>query len=517
MIDSMTPAAFREAIRQKARDYQNAERELCDMLAAVDQAQLWRAWGYSSLAHYAEDELELTHRKALELIRVAGRLKSLPELDRAFREKGVPFSKIREATRVATPGTDAEWARTVQERPYREIERAVFTQYREETITLRVDMTPEEYERLERAVEAVRRGRGRAVSLASCLDAIAASFLVAKSGKDGSSRFPGGEATSPFTQVIYRCDDCSRAEVQTRRGRAVVSPGGLAQAECDALIVRDGQRARCVVPRAVARAAWARSRGSCERCSQRGWLHLHHRTPVAEGGKHSLENLRLLCSTCHGAVHRDHAAHRACEERRGGDALRPKETVFAGASPGRQAGGDSPPTSPGNMTLGEPAAPWGRAPVESVSSSLPDRDPRASVVGHTRAGMRAQNRETPERRASGRTDACPYPRGYDACATRNSDAHGKPGRMSTQTGRTDERLAMARGAIRSDFDRLSAAGFRVRGHPSGRTPQSHERGHFGTNGDSSCSSAGPPGLNPPWEVDIVPVIECRPNLSVGRS
>jgi 5-methylcytosine-specific restriction endonuclease McrA len=32
-------------------------------------------------------------------------------------------------------------------------------------------------------------------------------------------------------------------------------------------------------------------------------LHAHHRKPVARGGAHTLDNLALLCVSCHGHTH----------------------------------------------------------------------------------------------------------------------------------------------------------------------------------------------------------------------
>jgi hypothetical protein len=225
-------------------------------------------------------------------------------LNKAFRDADVPFSKVREATRVATPGSDAQWARTVLEKPYREVEREVFADRRAATITVKLELSVEEYDRFERGIEAVRQRQGRRTGMAECLDLMATAYLALEAGKDGASRYPDGAVGTPFTQVIYRCEACEKAEIETRRGRARVDQTTLAQAACDSTVIRDGKRVRRVVPRPVARAVWSRARGRCETCGQRGWLHLHHRVPVEVGGKHDADNLTLLCSSCHRAAHR---------------------------------------------------------------------------------------------------------------------------------------------------------------------------------------------------------------------
>lgn len=58
------------------------------------------------------------------------------------------------------------------------------------------------------------------------------------------------------------------------------------------------------IPAPIRRQVWQRDTGQCsykspngKRCGERGNLHLDHVRPFALGGKHSKENLRLLCRT----------------------------------------------------------------------------------------------------------------------------------------------------------------------------------------------------------------------------
>jgi hypothetical protein len=392
----VTREELREEIKKAASDYQSSERRLCDLLSAVDQCRFWQAWGFSSLAHYAEDELGLSHRKALELLRVSASLQALPKLSRAFREEGVPFSKVREATRVATPGTDAEWARKVVEKPYRQIEQEVFSSRRAQTVTLKLEMTMDEYDRFDRAVEAVRRRRGRGTTLNQCLDLLASTFLTLGPSRDGSSGYPAGGQTAPFTQVIYRCERCERAEVQTRKGSGGVSDETLRLAACDSVILRDGKRVRREIPLAISRAVWTRARGCCESCGQRGWLHLHHRSSVEEGGKHSADNLVLLCSACHRAEHREGVVSPWASE--AGRASGPGEEAREGARKGaRDAGTEAvgadtrgrsyPRGHEGSVRCG---AAEGEAKLPPRGRAQPPDHrpaPPALVGSHTRAGM----------------------------------------------------------------------------------------------------------------------------------
>ncbi|MCA9777099.1 MAG: HNH endonuclease [Candidatus Eremiobacteraeota bacterium] len=59
------------------------------------------------------------------------------------------------------------------------------------------------------------------------------------------------------------------------------------------------------VPNATIRKLYARANKRCERCQTSGCrLHIHHCTPVSEGGgDNSLATLELLCSACHSLEH----------------------------------------------------------------------------------------------------------------------------------------------------------------------------------------------------------------------
>ena len=41
----------------------------------------------------------------------------------------------------------------------------------------------------------------------------------------------------------------------------------------------------------------------CVLCGLEGYVELHHIIPISEGGTHDIENLQLLCDTCHRKTH----------------------------------------------------------------------------------------------------------------------------------------------------------------------------------------------------------------------
>jgi len=62
-----------------------------------------------------------------------------------------------------------------------------------------------------------------------------------------------------------------------------------------------GARSRRYIPAAIRREVWRRDGGQCAfvgpagRCTERGFVEYHHRTPFADGGATTVENLELRC------------------------------------------------------------------------------------------------------------------------------------------------------------------------------------------------------------------------------
>ncbi len=64
---------------------------------------------YARLGDYARERLGLSGRQLQELARVHRALEGLPALERALREKALPWSKVRLVARVATAEDEAAW------------------------------------------------------------------------------------------------------------------------------------------------------------------------------------------------------------------------------------------------------------------------------------------------------------------------------------------------------------------------------------------------------------------------
>jgi 5-methylcytosine-specific restriction endonuclease McrA len=69
--------------------------------------------------------------------------------------------------------------------------------------------------------------------------------------------------------------------------------------------MKPGRPSKRPIPKEVADAVIARAAGACEACRfTLGEIgHMHHRKLRSQGGQHTLENLLLVHTQCHDAIH----------------------------------------------------------------------------------------------------------------------------------------------------------------------------------------------------------------------
>ena len=78
-------------------------------LLAIERSQSYLEFGCSSAVHYAVSQLGLSAQNARATLRVTRQLEDLPLLTLAAEEGWLPWSKLREVARVATPETESHW------------------------------------------------------------------------------------------------------------------------------------------------------------------------------------------------------------------------------------------------------------------------------------------------------------------------------------------------------------------------------------------------------------------------
>lgn len=159
-------------------------------LLAIDETKLHETHGYSSSIHYAVCVLGLGEKEAQGLRRVAFCLESLPVLTRAAELGQVPWGKLSEIVRKASPETEAVWLAIAAKKSCREIEKLVrSTEYGklpwdedqepEAPLTrLSLSLNPETSVLLERAVHSISQAAGKPMSTAEVLEHLMVEHLA---------------------------------------------------------------------------------------------------------------------------------------------------------------------------------------------------------------------------------------------------------------------------------------------------------------------------------------------------
>jgi 5-methylcytosine-specific restriction endonuclease McrA len=269
--------------------------------------EVWLELGMVSLYEYLERRLGYGPRVAQDRVRVALSLDELPSLGEALECGELPFTAVRELTRVAIARTDRAWTDAARGKTVREIEELVAGRQRGDLPTdpdrpdmrlrtLRFEVRPETLAKLRDVQRVLEVEAGMALDddalVATLCDAILA---------------PTDRAKHQVMTTI--CPSCERGAHVGAGQRVAISRAGRELAECDAQrIDPDTKRAAQDVPPRTRRFVQQRDRGRCcvPGCRARRHLDLHHIVPRAAGGSHEPENLTLLCSGHHRALHDGH-------------------------------------------------------------------------------------------------------------------------------------------------------------------------------------------------------------------
>ena len=93
-------AEVERRFRRAVSSMQKGEAEAAFFLVEIDERELWRQLGFSSVIHYACEAADIGMNKAYALLRIGRRLRELHLIRRAFIEKRIGWTKIREILRL---------------------------------------------------------------------------------------------------------------------------------------------------------------------------------------------------------------------------------------------------------------------------------------------------------------------------------------------------------------------------------------------------------------------------------
>jgi len=303
------------ALRSIARRHAALDAEEARWLRDAEALQIWRPLGMVSAIDYMERVLGYAPRAAQERLRVARALGMLPQLTAALTHGELPFSAIRELTRVATPATEAAWRGAAAGKNLRQIEDLVRDHRAGDrpddpvdpearTRVVRWELSAETFALLRQTRVVLDGEHGRYLSDDQLVAALCGAVL-----DDTPATEPTGRAK--FQIAVTVCERCRQGWQDGASAKIAISPAGVERAMCDAQHIGplDGaepERAHQDVPPSVVRFVWRRDGGRCKvpGCRSARGLEIHHLVHRTDGGGHDPLNLALLCSSCHLSHHR---------------------------------------------------------------------------------------------------------------------------------------------------------------------------------------------------------------------
>ncbi len=350
----------RPASAARQRPIATVERELCSAAAQIatitarlltllhefDTRGGWAGAGITSCAHWLSWKCGMSLRTARDHVRVARRLAELPRTAAGLADGTLSYSKARAITRVATPHTEQDLVDAARHSTAAALERLVRglrTAGREgdapappparvshrwdpdtgdlllsgrlrgaDGTRLLAALSRGEFERLRTADATPDLTGPPPADCAGALIALADTMLAA------------GEAPAAATaaHVTFLADhsgirvEDGPALPHAEAAAVLCSCHGHRVDTADGRILRYGRTRR--LPSATQLRALHLRDGACRHpaCGRTRFLHAHHVRPWHAGGTTDLDNLILLCGSCHRALHEGEFAIRAHGEQR---------------------------------------------------------------------------------------------------------------------------------------------------------------------------------------------------------
>jgi hypothetical protein len=291
------------------------EARECDLFFDAAETGLYRRMGYATIHAYIQGVRGYTHHTATERMRVAYELLDLPQLHEQFNTGELPWTSVRELTRVVTPKTEDVWLDAIEGKRTDEVQAMVRGKSKgdlptdsvdEKKLRYRIvleDLTPEAYAMHKQARIAAAETNG-----GTCTDSeLVMTYAKAVLAPAVVSEEPG---KSPFQIAVTTCRSCKAASRVGPGMEVELTPEAFARAECDAELIgdlerEDRERLQTTIPTGTRRKVFVRDRFACTYpgCRSTRFLEAHHIKHRADGGGHEPWNLTLLCDAHHMQLH----------------------------------------------------------------------------------------------------------------------------------------------------------------------------------------------------------------------
>ncbi|MBL0212601.1 MAG: HNH endonuclease [Myxococcales bacterium] len=285
-----------------------------DLLLDAEETKLYRRMGFPTIYAYIEAVLHRTHHVATERMRVAHELLELPQIAEQFRAGELPWTSVRELTRVATGKTESAWLDAAEGKLSTDVQQLVRGKSKGDLPGDPVDpkkirhrivlenLSEETMMLFKQASNAASDAKGATCTDDELVRALAAGVLE-----------PAGDAPSkPRHQIATTtCRACKQAHRVGAGMEIAVSAHDLERVRCDSEDIGDlereqpGRKLQKSIPEATRRKVFVRDKHRCTvpGCRSTRFLEAHHIKPRSEGGGHELSGITVLCDAHHVLLH----------------------------------------------------------------------------------------------------------------------------------------------------------------------------------------------------------------------
>jgi 5-methylcytosine-specific restriction endonuclease McrA len=305
------PKFFRTLISETikcAEDLKQKEFDFILSLQKLDQYQGYKHIGYRSLTSFCVQALKFPVAQSLTYVMVARKAVECDKLQEALRKQEISPATARKILSVLTPENQEHWLNLSMTLTTRNLEKEISKispkdarpdQMRyvgKDTLRYEVNVSEGADQDFRRAKELICEKMGRGVSFDEVLGLLAREYV--------ERRDPMRKAQRAIQKNMKRIENT--VHVNTEAAKQDSSATAFSKVTSKKL-----QR-RKPIPAQARNEVFYRDQGQCthkdlsgERCDGKIFLHIHHKTPVSEGGGNEPENLELLCSWHHQRLHED--------------------------------------------------------------------------------------------------------------------------------------------------------------------------------------------------------------------
>jgi len=300
--------ALHHRLTARARQRVSLEAEEARDLVFAEEAGIWRDHGYVSMLEYMERELHHGPHATKERLRVANELFDLPLLAERFRSGEMPYSVVREVTRVAVPENEHEWLASTEGKTARQVERMVSGLPKGAAPDARPDPKLVRH-RIVLEVDGERYAKW--LALRTAIDDEQGSRLDDNAVVDAIASAPRSDGTSrPCLHAVTTCKVCKQSSMVAAGMQTPLRESARERLLCDSVEVGDLESEQIVplkpnIPSVTRRKVFVREGFACAvpGCRSRRHLDIHHITFRSQGGTHALSNILLTCAGHHAQVH----------------------------------------------------------------------------------------------------------------------------------------------------------------------------------------------------------------------